>query len=483
MKFKQKTYGLRGWHFLLSFIFMINFALLNAQEEHVNYQYVDGDILLSFDHLSDSIQMETLLKTINSSLKNVDSLSVLSGKKMTDSGWELINYDAEKIEFKKALNDLEAKGKTNYFFVDEYKEDQFVNYNLNVRYGVNNFKKNTPEEKEENVFTFYLDNYPKAKSVYLSGSFNNWSTLGLPMEKDGERWKVSVKLKKGKHLYKYIVDGRWMTDPANKEKEGDSQGNINSVFFNYNYSFTFRGDSDAKNVYVSGSFNDWRENELKMHKEKGIWKLDLYLEEGSHSYKFVVDGKWMLDPANSVVRSDGQGNQNSYLSFGTKYKFTLKTFDDAQKVILSGSFNNWNEAELEMQKEYGAWTISIALKPGNYEYKYIVDGRWELSPSNPHRIGSGDYTNSVKAIEANYTFVLDGYQNAKNVYLSGTFNGWSEEGYTMAKKDGKWVMKVYLPQGKTRYKFIVDGEWMIDPKNPLWENNDQGTKDSIIWMK
>ena len=53
----------------------------------------------------------------------------------------------------------------------------------------------------------------------------------------------------------------------------------------------------------------------------------------------------------------------------------------------------------------------------------------------------------------------------------------------MAKKDGKWVMKVYLPQGKTRYKFIVDGEWMIDPKNPLWENNGAGTKDSFIWVK
>ena len=430
MKLVRSTYDLNRWQYLLLFIFAMNLTSLSAQDEHVEYQYIDGNIMVSFDHLSDSIRMEALLETINCSLKDVDSLSAVRGKKMTNSGWELINYNAEKIEFKKALNNLEAKGKSNYFFVDEYSEEQFVSYNLDVRYGLNKFKRNAPEKIEENVFTFYLDNYPKAKSVYLSGTFNNWSTLGLPMEKDGERWKVSVKLDKGKHLYKYIVDGRWMTDPSNKEKEDDSQGNTNSVFFNYNYTFTFRGDSDAKNVYVSGSFNDWRENELKMYKERGIWKLDLFLEEGSHSYKFIVDGNWMLDPANPVVRSDGQGNENSYLTFGKKYKFTLKTFDDAQKVILTGSFNNWNEAELEMERENGAWTISIALKPGNYEYKYLVDGRWELGPSNPHRNGIGDYTNSVKAIEPNYTFVLEGYQNAKKVYLSGTFNGWSEKGYS-----------------------------------------------------
>ena len=53
----------------------------------------------------------------------------------------------------------------------------------------------------------------------------------------------------------------------------------------------------------------------------------------------------------------------------------------------------------------------------------------------------------------------------------------------MEKVNGIWQMKIYLPSGKTRYKFIVDGEWIIDPENPLHENNDAGSDDSIIWKK
>lgn len=484
MSLVRKTYKMNGlWLGIFLFIFGIFNTPLIAQDENVSYQYEDGMIIVSFTHLKDSIQLENLLETINCSIQDLDSLNRLSTKKLTNSGWELIKYNAEVIEFKKTLNNLEAKGKSNYFFVDENNNGQYVDYNLNVKYGVNDFKSPNLISEDENVFSFYLDNHSKAENVYLSGTFNNWSTLGLPMERENDRWKVSVKLEKGKHLYKYIVDGRWMNDPANKLKETDSQGNLNNVMFNYNYSFTFRGDSDAKKVYLAGSFNDFRPNELRMYKEKGIWKLDMYLEEGSYTYKYVVDGEWMLDPSNTVVRSDGQGNENSFMSFGRKYKFTLNTYNEAQKVILAGSFNNWNEAELEMERQYGGWTISIALKPGNYEYKYIVDGVWKLGPGNPYRNGFGDYENSLVSIEPNHTFVLEGYPDAKNVYLSGTFNGWSENGYTMEKVDDKWIMKLYLPHGKTRYKFIVDGKWIIDPDNPLWENNDKGTKDSIIWLK
>jgi hypothetical protein len=42
-------------------------------------------------------------------------------------------------------------------------------------------------------------------------------------------WVVSVPLKAGQYKYKFIVDGKWMTDPDNTERAPDGLGGFNSV--------------------------------------------------------------------------------------------------------------------------------------------------------------------------------------------------------------------------------------------------------------
>lgn len=469
---------------ILVLILISSFASSFSQEEGIKYIYDEGNIRVQFNQNADSLKLNHMLSRINCSLAIVDSLNKLSGAKVSESGWELTEYNDDIIEFRKTIDNLTSSGKNEHVIIDDNITIDKSIYNLDVKYGINKFKKvNTVVETDENHFTFYLDGHSNAKQVYLSGTFNNWSTLGLPMTREGNRWAISINLKKGKHLYKYIVDGRWIEDPQNGWKENDGQGNTNSVFFNYNYTFTLKGYSDAKKVFLTGSFNEWNPRQLRMKKNRGPWEIRMYLEEGIHSYKFIVDNEWILDPSNRMKRDDGQGNVNSFLSFGDPFTFRLKEFRNASKVILTGDFNDWNESELVMKREYGDWVLPISLKPGNYAYKYIVNGRWEIDASNPHRIGFGDYENSIMSVGANHTFILEGNQSAKQVLLSGTFNSWSEDGYTMAKVNGVWQIKIYVTEGKSRYKFIVDGKWIVDPKNPLYENNGTGSEDSIIWMK
>jgi 1,4-alpha-glucan branching enzyme len=60
---------------------------------------------------------------------------------------------------------------------------------------------------------FSLD-APKAKSVRLGGSFNQWNAAALPLEKERSgHWKVLVPLTKGTHHYAFEVDGSWTLDP------------------------------------------------------------------------------------------------------------------------------------------------------------------------------------------------------------------------------------------------------------------------------
>jgi CubicO group peptidase (beta-lactamase class C family) len=77
--------------------------------------------------------------------------------------------------------------------------------------------------------TFRLKGYPAAKIVNLAGTFNDWKPSTIICGKEGMEWICRVDLKPGKYLYKFIVDGHWITDPANPTVEDDGRGNTNSV--------------------------------------------------------------------------------------------------------------------------------------------------------------------------------------------------------------------------------------------------------------
>jgi len=55
----------------------------------------------------------------------------------------------------------------------------------------------------------------------------------------------------------------------------------------------------------------------------------------------------------------------------------------AEEVLLAGDFNQWNGRKHYMKKgKQGTWQKTLMLKPKSYEYKYIVDGEWQLDPKN-----------------------------------------------------------------------------------------------------
>lgn len=82
-----------------------------------------------------------------------------------------------------------------------------------------------------------------------------------------------------------------------------------------------------------------------------------------------------------------------------KVKFELKA-PTATSVALSGDFNNWDSKGLALKKKRdGSWSIELSLKPGRYEYKFIVDGEWKLDPENKLRSPNPFGTeNSVKEV-------------------------------------------------------------------------------------
>ena len=451
-----------------------------------NPQLKDGRGYFKIDSRWTPEQLSAFMK--RNFIDSVVVAKALKGDAIVVNGveeWAVKHLQQFTIELSKSINASKKpwSGRDLVMVDDEFIADFLPAAAVEANYGVNSY--NTPGifSYSNGAVTLILPKFTKASKVCLSGSFNSWSTEQIPMNKTAEGWSITLKLPEGKHLYKYIVDGRWIEDPFNRNKERNEHGTYNSIFYCYSYSFHLNGYPEARNVFVSGSFNSWRKDELRMVKGADGWSLPLYLRDGTHAYKFIVDGTWITDPANKQIRPDGRGNTNSFIGIGDTAVFKLNGYSTANRVALAGNFNGWNGNEQFMEKTFDGWILPYVLGRGNYEYKFVVDGKWMPDPANPYTTGSGNYTNSCLTVGPSHVFKLNGFENAKRVIVTGSFNNWSKDGYRMVKVDGVWSFPLYLKPGKYTYKFIVDGEWMIDPANGLYEMGNAGADDSILWIE
>jgi 1,4-alpha-glucan branching enzyme len=454
------------------------FTIVGKAQNHDILRMEEGKMILRISTNITQQKLDSVLKHINMMRIQMDSIrsNYLSQYYLAE-GWQISKQGKDFVELSKNIQS--TYGKYEFMQLEINSDSVFYGKEINTFYpkadfGVNTFKNRMSVLKLNNGRTrFLLYQKLNANKIYLSGSFNAWAIEELQMFKTDTAWYCDIDLKPGKHLYKFIVDGDWMNDPENKQKESDTYNGYNSVYFECNYVFKLNGYSAAKKVILAGSFNNWEERELNMQKINGVWQLPVYIKDGTHAYKFIVDRNWITDPANTDNRDDGFGNMNSFISIGKPTYFILKGFENARNIYLAGEFNEWRATEIKLQKNAEQhWQCSYVLAPGNYQYKYVIDGNWYV-----------DGANSLKVVEPNYTFKLKGFQNAKDVRISGSFLNWPDPGIVMTKSDSDWYIHVYLPEGKHLYKYIIDGQWIIDPTNPLFEQNEHNTGNSFIWVK
>lgn len=89
-------------------------------------------------------------------------------------------------------------------------------------------------------------------------------------------------------------------------------------------------------------------------------------------------------------------------------------------------------------------------------------------------------TSGQKLKKRRITFSLSA-PNAQQVAVAGGFNDWDETAGRMKRADhGLWQKIVMLPPGDYEYKFVVDREWLTDPRNPEIRPNCFGTFNSLL---
>ncbi len=81
---------------------------------------------------------------------------------------------------------------------------------------------------------------------------------------------------------------------------------------------------------------------------------------------------------------------------GAKAPATLKakavpfrfTAPEVHSVSVAGDFNDWDiQADPLKKDRRGLWQTTLRLRPGIYEYKFVIDGaEWREDPQNPNRV-------------------------------------------------------------------------------------------------
>jgi hypothetical protein len=461
---------------------------LHAQLESRAYGIENGRMTIYLGHKIRRAALDSFIARFNLDSIGLHEL-ILTGNhdSLKKLGWDVeIVKDSTYLISKPLISFSEFGNPASQMLMTEKHpkmSELFPSVNNGVQFGYNRFRRKYPFASNQGIVTIFLRGEWHAHKVMLAGSFNEWSPYGLAMQQTDSGWIANVPLSPGKYWYKFIVDGRWTTDDDNPQRENDGLGNTNSVFYVTNTIFILPGYTNARTVYLAGSFNDWRHDQLQMVNTPTGWKLPLFLAEGTHTYRYIVDGQWMADPGNPDKLPNEYGEFNSVVRLGQAHIFELPGYTGARQVVLSGSFNHWRKNELLMERTSTGWRLAYTMGPGNYEYRFIVDGQWITDPQNPMVLREGNrITNSYLIIAPNYTFRLKGNAGAHKVFLSGDFVGWSPNTLAMQRQGDEWVCTVHLSAGKHLYKFIVDGNWIIDPANKIWEQNEQGTGNSIVWI-
>src|SRR5438270_1014418 len=141
-------------------------------------------------------------------------------------------------------------------------------------------------------------------------------------------WKIEINNEVGFVISKPLLASYDLVHPADKilftEKEHLAErfpAVNNGILFGVNHfknKFSFRlQDSvvyfflrnhlNASRVMLAGSFNRWDPDELRMARTDSGWLAAVKLGPGKYWYKFIGDGRWMVDGDNQLSENDGLG--------------------------------------------------------------------------------------------------------------------------------------------------------------------------------
>ena len=104
-----------------------------------------------------------------------------------------------------------------------------------------------------------------------------------------------------------------------------------------------------------------------------------FLQQGAAAFlEKPLDAPKLLEEVARVLTAGKTKGTNDEAN---KNQIFLIAAPTAVNVLLAGDFTQWQDRPIPMKKQPGGpWQVTIALPPGRYHYRYIVDGEWRDDP-------------------------------------------------------------------------------------------------------
>ena len=222
-----------------------------------------------------------------------------------------------------------------------------------------------------------------ASSVYLAGSFNNWSQTANMMTKSSNVFSTTLTLEPGVHEYKFVADGEWVTDPGNGMVGGYDGNSVVVVSSDDTIENTGKIDVVIHYYRPDGVYTNW-----------DVWCWD---NESSGSATFTTD------PVNKgmIATYTVNGNTNSNMGFIVrKNDWSSQEFSDRfvdLSDVVSGTVHYFVNADTWTCSRVLGEDVILGAKLSYAKYNYEAGTVWVKS-SLPL---SGDWSAAFSIVDAN----------------------------------------------------------------------------------
>ncbi|MBO6074096.1 MAG: hypothetical protein J6P74_03030 [Paludibacteraceae bacterium] len=247
---------------------------------------------------------------------------------------------------------------------------------------------------------------------------------------------------------------------------------------------------------------DWTCNGSEASRSKK-WDIKIYINDKevgaitdactaipAKPYRFSVgnikiDGDFTIKIVNNNVPDDGTGNQYRWVVDNIEwYSYEAPhIYSVAGAEALLGSY--WNEKEgneLELQDDgkYKLVLENVELAKGNYEYKVVIDHKWNNGEVQDNSVlsidksGIYDVTFTYDAAIPEVSAVADLKEEVvilPTVQLKGGFNGWDGEDLVPAEDKKSCSITRTIAQGDWSFKMYVNSQWLGEGQEITRENN------------
>merc|ERR1712013_813446 len=299
-----------------------------------------------------------------------------------------------------------------------------------------------------------------AKDVKVLGEFSDWN--GLTMSKqDEDIWSLTLKLKTGTYLSKFIVDGKYMLSEQLQKVIGPDQETYNLLEFDYEENFEDETDSETDSLIITDDdilkernvFNPFDDNFTDNLKEAGY---NAFVADINEELSIIYEEECSLKIENEDMKSPSFDIPRDSIDEGDNgNNGTIREDINAQDVFqmlgnINLTANDILNASDTMKEATNEKQIDINNDGQHAEFE-MKDNL--LSPYKSSKLKP---TVDDEVVESSISW--KGFAN--EVKVIGAFSNW--EGLTLSnQREDIWKINLKLKCGQHLFKYIVDGKFTL----------------------